>query len=66
MRYNIEYNFGDIVYLITDCDQEERMVTGVNLRPGSVTYGLSFSSGESFHYAIEISKEKNILKTTTN
>ena len=67
MCYNIEYDFGEMVFLVTDCDQEERMVTAINLRPSNtVTYGLSFSTTESFHYAIEISRDRNILKTTTN
>jgi len=67
MLRNIEYAFGDMVYLITDLDQEQRMVTAIYLRPGgSVSYGLSIGAGESTHYAIEISRERDIIKLTTN
>jgi hypothetical protein len=59
----IKYWIGDIVYLITDVDQKERIVTGVDIRQSGVSYNLSYGSDDSDHYDIEISKEKDVLKT---
>lgn len=33
MKIETEYDFGRIVFLKTDCEQEERIVTGVSVRP---------------------------------
>lgn len=65
MPHKILFEIGQIVFLKTDDDQTERMVTGINLRPNnSVTYGLAISSQESWHYDIEISDEKDMVKKT--
>lgn len=62
-----KFNIEDIVYLKTDIDQHERMVTGIFIRPGEkITYELSLGEFSSDHYEIEISREKNILKTFNN
>lgn len=58
-----KFKIGDFVYLVTDIDQLPRIVTGYYIRLDSITYGLSFGSGESFHYDFEISSNKDILKT---
>jgi hypothetical protein len=57
-----KFNIGDTVYLKTDTDQNERIVTGLNIRLNSISYALSCGENESYHYEFEISKEKNILK----
>ena len=65
--YSFEFDIGDIVYLKTDSDQLERIVTGINVKPeGLITYNLSNGANESYHYAIEMSIEKDIIKVTTN
>lgn len=60
------FDIGDSVYLKTDSDQKERLVTrlmisGVN----GISYELYAGSQGSWHYDFEISKEKNVLKTTS-
>ena len=67
MGHNIEFMIGQTVYLKTDTDQNERMVVGVSLRPCNlVTYALTYSTTETWHYGIEISSERDVLKVTTN
>jgi len=58
---NSNYKLGDIVYLYTDIDQLERMVTSITFKAnGCVVYELSCGTSNSDHYEIEISKKKNI------
>jgi len=62
-----EYEIGSLVYLVTDPDQLQRMVTGYTERPGGfIIYYLSHGAEESTHYEIEIAKERDIIKATTN
>lgn len=57
----LKYDFGDSVYLKTDIDQFERIVTGMTLREGSTVYLLSLGTEETAHYYCEISTEKNLI-----
>jgi len=61
-----KFELGQTVYLKTDNDQSERMVIGISVRPSGLLYELSFGSVCSWHYEMEISEEKNVLKTTSN
>lgn len=59
----IDFAIGEVVYLITDSEQEKRMVTGILLKPGKlVMYELTCSEDVSYHYAFEITNDKNILQ----
>ena len=61
--YILDYFIGDTVYLITDSEQLERIVIGINLRPQyAVTYNIVCGTVESWHYAIELSSEIDIQK----
>ena len=66
MHIHNYYNIGDMVYLHTDNDQLQRVVTGILVKPSSLTYALSCGSNESWHYDFEITVEKNVLKTSAN
>ena len=57
-----DFTIGDIVYLVTDIDQHQRMVTGIDIRPGTTLYWLACGDSESTHYAIEISAERDESK----
>ena len=62
MTINNKYHFGQIVYLVTDEEQCQRIVTGYIIRPQSaILYMLTCGTAETNHYEIEISPEKNIL-----
>lgn len=53
-----EYNLGDVVYLKLRDERLPGMVTAVFLRPGGVSYEVSWGTGGSGEcYAIELSRE---------
>ena len=60
------FEIGQIVYLKTDTEQRERIVTGFCIRPTGQSYELIQGNVGSWHYDFEISTEKNVLMTTTN
>jgi len=63
--HKIEYMIGQIVFLRMDNEQQPRLCTGISLRPNrSVTYCLGLGTSESWHYGIEISDERDVLKAT--
>jgi len=51
-----------MVYLITDPEQESRMVTGILIRDVGVYYYLSHGINETYHTGVEISREQNQAK----
>ncbi len=63
MLIDNKFDLGDIVYLKTDPDQKERLVTGVTVRPTGLLYELSVGEEDSTHYDLEITTEKDVLKT---
>lgn len=58
----LKFLIGETVYLITDPDQFERVVTGIIVRPGSNLYLVAHVMDTSAHYDFELSQEKNIVK----
>lgn len=61
-----KFELGQIVYLKTDTDQRERIVTGFCIRQMGQSYELMQGNIGSWHYDFEIATEKNVLMTTTN
>lgn len=61
----LHFDIGDSVYLKTDLEQCERLVTGINIRQNGISYALSHLTNESYHYDFEISKERDIIKATS-
>jgi hypothetical protein len=57
------YNIGDLVFLSTDQDQKQRLVTGVLIRQNQIVYYLSSGVEESVHYDFEITEVKSVLNT---
>lgn len=57
--YKSKYKIGDVVFLITDVDQCQRIITGVLFRPNGVVYYVGFGSTETVHYEMEIAPNKN-------
>jgi len=66
MLIDTKFKLGDTVYLQTDIEQQKRLVTGINIRPGGLVYLLNCGVTESYHYDLEISEEVNVLITSTN
>ena len=63
MEFKSKFNFGDIVFLKTDRDQLERIITGVRIDASGHYFKLTCGTDETSHYEIEFTKEKDILKT---
>ena len=63
MKVETKFDIGQTVYLITDKEQLERIVTGIYIRHGSHLYDVSNSVNMSAHYDYEMSDEKDITKT---
>lgn len=58
------YELGQIVFLKTDPEQEERIITQIKFGANnSVTYYLAFGAeSETQHYDIEMSATKDLMK----
>lgn len=63
MKHDLDFDIEDIVYLRTDPEQLERLVTGINLRKSGVMYLLSCGTNDSLHYGFEIAKERDVIKS---
>ena len=66
MRFETEYDLGEMVYLITDPDQFKRMIIEISFTPNEVSYKLALGDTESWHYEIEIDREPDIVTKTSN
>jgi hypothetical protein len=56
-----KYELGQIVYLKTDVEQFQRIVTMIKAcADGGLYYQLSFGKECSDHYEVEITDEKNV------
>ncbi len=65
LPHKIEFNLGQKVYIKTDEEQLQRMVTGLHLRPDhSIIYNISHETRETDHYGIELSAERDVLLAT--
>lgn len=60
MTINNNYKFNDIVYLKTDPEQKQRIITEINIKPNLILmYELACGSESSWHYEFEISINKD-------
>ena len=61
-----KFEIGQTVYLVTDKDQEARMVYGFEITQGCILYMLCIGITTSKHFDFEISETEDVLKATTN
>lgn len=67
MKIDNKFEFEEEVYLKTDPDQRKRMIISMEVYPqGEMMYRLICNTTTSYHYAFEISRERDILMTTDN
>lgn len=67
MKINNEFDFGEILYLKTDIHQNPRMLIAIEVYPdGELLYKLISGTSVSYHYAMEITREKDVVLTTNN
>ena len=57
-----KFEIGQIVYLVTDKEQEKRMVTAIVERQSGLLYELSCGLDISSHYDFEISADEDTLQ----
>jgi hypothetical protein len=58
------YDIGEILYLKTDPEQREMIVTAIIIRPeGLIKYELRCGTEVSEHYNVELSDTKDTLKS---
>lgn len=62
MLIDNKYNIGDVVYLKTDPDVRPRMVTAMQIDSQGLMYQLNYGTEKTFHYDIEITKEKSFVE----
>lgn len=63
MKLILDHTIGDQVFLVTDPDQEPRIVTGILIKPNElVMYELAYCEEISYHYGFEIIKNQDLLK----
>lgn len=62
----LEFEVGNVTYLITDKDQSKRIVTGILMRPNGITYELTCGVSTSWHYSFEISSTADVLTKTND
>lgn len=60
------FDIGEVVYLKTDKEQYPRIVYCIKVYKNESIYELACGTITSSHYEFEISKEVNVLMTTTN
>ena len=62
-KLDIRFQIEQVVYLITDPDQRERVVSGIHIKKGHIVYELVFSDlNPTYHYDYEISTSRDQLK----
>lgn len=65
-KHVLHFDIGDSVYLRTDPEQSERLVTGINVRESGISYAVTCGTNESWHYAFEMTRERDIIKATSS
>ena len=61
MKINNKFDIEQIVYLITDADQSQRIVTAIQISKGCLVYRIACGTAESWHCEFELATDKNFL-----
>lgn len=62
LKLDIEYEFGNEVYLIADPDQERVVIIGYDVLPGNqIKYKISSMNYTASFYGFEITSEKSVI-----
>ena len=61
MTIDNKYNIGELVYLVTDIDQDLRIITAIKIEANSIMYEVSCGASSCIANDYEISKEKNLI-----
>jgi len=67
LKITTKYDIEDIVYLVTDTEQSERIVVSISIHPNNlIMYSLMCGVETSDHYEFELSDKVDIMKKTSN
>lgn len=58
MMIENKFNIGEKVFLITEPEQWERIITGIFIDSNNIMYRLAYGSTVSLHYDYEISRDR--------
>ena len=58
MIIRTEYDIEQVIYLKTDEDQRERIITAITIRPLGILYEVCCGTNTSSHYDFEMSPDK--------
>ena len=66
MNILTQFDIKQTVYVRTDPEQLERIITEINIKPNNlILYEASCNNYATWFYDFELSSEKNVLKTMT-
>lgn len=57
-----KFNIGQRIYLDTDPEQYERIITGILITQGDIIYRVVCGDVETYHFEFELSKEKKLIE----
>lgn len=70
ISFEVEFRIGDLVYIVTDKEQDPKMIDGYvyNGPRNEVLYILVSGTYtiDKYFYSRELSKERNVILTSTN
>ena len=61
MNINNKFELEEIVFLITDNDQYQRIITGIQIYKNGILYRLACGVADSWHYEYEIERNKTFV-----
>jgi len=62
MIIDVPYNLGDMFYIKTDVEQNERQLVSFHVTPTGLLFELAFGERLSKHYEFELTLEPNQVK----
>lgn len=62
MTISTKYDLGDIVFIKTDTEQYPKQIVQIKVDPNGVLYELQNGGFTSWHFDMEFTREKDILK----
>jgi len=58
MTINNKFELKQVVFLITDNDQYQRIITGIQISQNNLLYRLACGTSESWHFEYELATDK--------
>lgn len=65
-QIKISFDIEDLVYVKMDPEQQPRIITGFKISKYDILYEASDQFGANYYYDFELSKNKDVVKATSN